>query len=131
MITYIKEAKKYEKKIIQKYITKCYILYGSAIIISYLTTTIFILGPIFLPISLPFYTEFPLSLNNTAVYIIIYFHQCFFAYQCSATVCLSIFGALLLWFVVIRFECLIVKIQNISNKDMMIICIKKQLQIRR
>ncbi|PBC25368.1 60S ribosomal protein L11 [Apis cerana cerana] len=131
MITYIKEAKQYEKEIIQKYVAKCYILYGSAIIISYLTTTIFILGPIFLPVSLPFYTEFPLSLNNTAVYIIIYFHQCFFAYQCSATVCLSIFGALLLWFVVVKFECLIVKIQNISNKDMMVICIKKQLQIRR
>ncbi|XP_031367569.1 odorant receptor 67a-like [Apis dorsata] len=131
MITYIKEAKQYEKEIMQKYVAKCYILYGSAIIISYLTTTIFILGPIFLPVSLPFYTEFPLSLNNTAVYIIIYFHQCFFAYQCSATVCLSIFGALLLWFVVIRFECLIAKIQNISNKDMMVICIKKQLQIRR
>lgn len=32
MITYIKEAKQYEKEIIQKYVAKCYILYGSAII---------------------------------------------------------------------------------------------------
>lgn len=131
MIKCVKEAQQNEIEIFSKYIEKCKIFYGSSIIFSYLTSTAFMLGPIILPISFPFDAEYPFHVNHSLVTIIIYIHQSLVGYQCSANVCASVFGALLLWFTVARFECLIVEFQKCTDIDMVIACVKKQVRLRR
>lgn len=131
MVNCVKQAQQSEIEIFYKYIEKCKIFYGSSLAFSYLTATAFMLGPAILPISFPLEAEYPFRVNDSLTTIIIYVHQSLVSYQCSANVCVSIFGALLLWFTVARFECLIVEFQKCSNVDMMIVCIKKQLQLKK
>ncbi|XP_026294838.1 uncharacterized protein LOC102655285 isoform X2 [Apis mellifera] len=131
MVNCVKQAQQSEIEIFYKYIEKCKIFYGSSIAFSYLAATAFMLGPAILPISFPLEAEYPFHVNESLITIIIYMHQSLVSYQCSANVCVSIFGALLLWFTVARFECLIEEFQKCSNIDMMIACIKKQLQLKR
>lgn len=131
MITYVKEAQQYEKKIFHKYIKKCYTFYGYSIVCMYLTGIAFIIGPAFSPVSFPADAEYPFQINYKLVKVIIYLQQTLVGFQCTAHVCLSVFGALLLWFTAARFECLAVELKKISNIYMLIDCIKKQLHIRR
>ncbi|XP_012348632.1 odorant receptor 4 isoform X2 [Apis florea] len=129
MMICVKEEQLYD--ILCIYIKKCNILYGGTIVLIYGTATVFVLGPIFLPISFPWGTEYPFQINYTTINIIIYVHQFFFTYQCAAHTCLSLFGALLLWFATARFECLIKELQKITSIDMLIVCLKKLLFLRR
>lgn len=131
MITYVKEAQQYEKKIFHKYIKKCYTFYGYSIVCMYLTGVAFIIGPAFSPVSFPADTEYPFQINYKLVKVIIYLQQTLVGFQCTAHVCLSVFGALLLWFTAARFECLAVELKKITNICMLIDCIKKQLHVRR
>ncbi|XP_017760966.1 PREDICTED: odorant receptor 24a-like [Eufriesea mexicana] len=131
LMTCVEEAKQYEKEILQKYIAKCEVFYGCCIIIIYITASGVLLGPIFLETPFPFEVEYPFSINYTLIYVIMYFHQFIAILQCTAHVCLSGFGALLLWFLAVRFECLAVDFQKCSDVNMMTDCIKKQLRLRR
>ncbi|XP_031370440.1 uncharacterized protein LOC102680919 [Apis dorsata] len=129
MMTCIKEMQLYE--IMCAYVAKYNIFYGGTIVLIYTTATVFILGPTFLPITFPWETEYPFQVNYTSRNLIIYMHQFFFTYQCAAHICVSIFVALLLWFTSARFECLIKELQKTTNIEMLIVCLKKQLLLRR
>lgn len=131
MITCIKEAQQYERKIFCKYIENCNIFYGSSLTITYVVVIIYIMGPIILPAPFPVDTEYPFHINSMIIKIIIYLQQSLLIFQCAGHLCISIFCALLLWFTAARFECLIVELQKITNIGMLIICIKKQLRLRR
>lgn len=131
MITYVKEAQQYEKKIFHKYIKKCHTFYGCSIVCMYLTGVAFIIGPAFSPASFPADAEYPFQINYKSVKVIIYLQQTLVGFQCTAHICLSVFGALLLWFTAARFECLAVELKKITNIGMLIICVKKQLHVRR
>ncbi|XP_031370442.1 uncharacterized protein LOC102680361 isoform X2 [Apis dorsata] len=128
MMTCVKEEQLH--KVLCMYVKKCNIFYGGTIILTYGAATVFVLGPTFLPISFPWETEYPFQINDTSRNII-YIHQFFFTYQCAAHICLSLFGALLLWFAAARFECLVEELQKITNIDMLIVCFKKLLLLRR
>ncbi|XP_016772783.1 uncharacterized protein LOC726834 isoform X2 [Apis mellifera] len=128
MMTCVKEEQLY--KVLCIYVKKCNIFYGGTIVLTYGAATVFVLGPTFLPISFPWETEYPFQINDTSRNII-YIHQFFFTYQCAAHICLSLFGALLLWFAAARFECLVEELQKITNIDMLIVCFKKLLLLRR
>lgn len=119
MIICIKAAQQYERKIFHKYIEKCYTFYASSITCTYLTTTVFIIGPAFSPSSFPIDAEYPFQINYTPVKTIIYLQQTLVSFQCAGHICISIFGALLLWFTAARFECLAVELQRITNIGML------------
>lgn len=119
MIICIKAAQQYERKIFHKYIEKCYTFYACSITCTYLTTTVFIIGPAFSPSSFPIDAEYPFQINYTPVKTIIYLQQTLVSFQCAGHICISIFGALLLWFTAARFECLAVELQRITNIGML------------
>lgn len=127
----VKHAQQYETEIFYKYIAKCDMFYGGAIVFTYLTATAFLLGPMIMPVSFPLDAEYPFRVNYTPVNVLIYVHQSVVSYQCSANVCLCIFGALLFWFTAARFECLAIEFEKSSNIDMLIACVEKQLRLRR
>ncbi|XP_071876980.1 uncharacterized protein [Bombus fervidus] len=131
MMTCVKETQQYEKEIFYKYITRCDMLCICTIVCMYATATGFSLGPAILPISFPADAEYPFRVNYTPMNIIIYAHQSILSYQCAAHSCVSIFGALLLWFTAARFECLAVELEKSTSINTLIVCIKKQLSLRR
>lgn len=131
MITCVKEAQQYERKIFCKYIEKCNIFYGSSLIFTYVVVIVYIMGPVVLPAPFPIDTEYPFHVNYTITKIIIYLQQSLLIVQCAGHACISILCALLLWFTAARFECLVVELQKITNIGMLIICIEKQLRLRR
>lgn len=131
MMIFIEEANQYEREIFCKYIEKCGKFCGVSIACMYMTAVCFALGPVFLPINFPLETEYPFRVNYTPVNIIVYMHQAFLNFQGVAHICLSMMGALLLWFAAARFECLAMEFQNCVNIPTLILCVKKQLRLRR
>lgn len=131
MLNCVKEAQQYEKQIYCKLVAKCSIFFGSSIVCIYLTSTVFSVGPAFTSASFPCDAEYPFRVNDTLVHVIIYVQQSIVCYQCAAHLCLSMFGALLFWFTAARFECLAIEIRQITNISMLIVCVKKQLYLRR
>lgn len=131
MMICIKEANQYETEIFCKYIEKCGKFCGVSIACMYMTAVCFSLGPVFLPIVFPLETEYPFRVNYAPVNVLVYMHQAFLTFQGVAHICLSMMGALLLWFTAARFECLAVELQNCVNIPTLIFCVKKQLRLRR
>ena len=131
MLYCVKEAQQYEKEIYNKLIAKSSIFFGNSMVCIYMTSTAFIIGPIFMPVPLPCDAEYPFRVNGTPMHVIIYMQQSIVGYQCAAHMCLCMFGALLFWFTAARFECLAVEMRQITNTSMLIVCIKKQLHLRR
>lgn len=115
MLNCVKEAHQYEREIYNKLIAKSSIFFGSSMVCIYMTSTVFLIGPIFMPASLPCDAEYPFRVNDTLVHVIIYVQQSIVCYQCAAHLCLSMFGALLFWFTAARFECLAIEIRQITN----------------
>ena len=131
MLNCVKKAQQYERKIYRKLIAKYSIFFGSSMVCTYLTSTAFSIGPAFMSTYFPCDAEYPFRVNYTAVNVIIYMHQVILSYQCAAHICLSIFGALLLSFAAARFECLAIELKRTTSISMLIVCIKKQLHVRR
>ncbi|XP_017760963.1 PREDICTED: uncharacterized protein LOC108551337 [Eufriesea mexicana] len=131
MEAYIKEAQEYEREIFYKYIEKSFTFYKGSILLSYTSATIFLLGSLVFPISLPLEVEYPFPINNTAVYVFLYFHQSLVIYQCTAHTCIVTFVALILWYTAARFECLAMQFDKVSDLDTMAVCIRKHLQLTR
>ncbi|KAK9304503.1 hypothetical protein QLX08_004134 [Tetragonisca angustula] len=105
--TSIREAKLHEREIFYTYLARCNVFYGSYI------------------------AEYPFDVNRTLVSVIVRAHQSIACCQCCAHVCLSVFGALLIWFTAARFECLAVEMQRSTDIVTMSICIGKQLRLKR
>lgn len=131
MVTCIKESQQFERDTFFDYITKCRLLYGCALTLMYSTAAVALLGPTVLPIPFPYDVKYPFNIDYTPTYVILYLQQSFFTFQCTAHVCLSGFGALLLWFSAARFENLAVEFQKCSDIDKIITCVNKQLHLRR
>ncbi|KAK1137625.1 hypothetical protein K0M31_002123 [Melipona bicolor] len=131
LMTYVKQAQQYERDIFCTYIDKCNRFYGGYIAVVYTTLIAFLLGPLIVPVPFPLDAEYPFSVNYTPVYVILYFHQAFICFQSAGHTCMSLFAALLLFFTVARFECLAMEFEKSRNIDMLIVCIKKQLYLRR
>lgn len=131
MVAYVKEAQHFEREIFNQYIAKCQTFYGGSMAIVYLTSSALVLGPVFSSSSFPFDVEYPFSVNNTLVYVVLFLQQCICAYQCCAHVCMSELGALLFWFIVARFDKLSLEFQESINFDTIIVCINKQIYLRK
>ncbi|XP_033177290.1 uncharacterized protein LOC100740831 [Bombus impatiens] len=97
----------------------------------YATLTFFIFGPLVLPIPTLVEVEYPFQVNYTPVNFIVYLHHSSACLAVTAHLCIGVFGALLMWFAAVRFECLVVEIQKTTNIRMLVVCIKKQLHLRR
>ena len=129
--TSIREAKLHEREIFYTYLARCNVFYGSYIAGTYSMVLICIYAPIIFPLSSIIHAEYPFDVNRTLVSVIVRAHQSIACCQCCAHVCLSVFGALLIWFTAARFECLAVEMQRSTDIGTMSICIGKQLRLKR
>ncbi|XP_033349667.1 uncharacterized protein LOC117233451 [Bombus vosnesenskii] len=131
MVKCVNEAQNFERDIFMAHIVKYNIIYVGYVVAIYATLTFFIFGPLVLPIPTLVEVEYPFQVNYTPVNFIIYLHHSSACLAVTAHLCIGVFGALLMWFAAVRFECLVVEIQKTTNIRMLVVCIKKQLHLRR
>lgn len=131
MVKCVNEAQQFEREIFIAHIVKCNVLYSAYVVAVYTSLTFFMFGPLVLPIPTLVNVEYPFEVNYTPVNIIIYLHHSSVCLTVTAHLCIGVVGALLMWFAAARFECLVVEIEKITNIRMLIVCIKKELFLRR
>ncbi|XP_033206987.2 uncharacterized protein LOC117166792 [Bombus vancouverensis nearcticus] len=131
MVKCVNEAQQFEREIFIAHIVKCNVLYSAYVVAVYTSLTFFMFGPLVLPIPTLVNVEYPFEVNYTPVNIIIYLHHSSVCLTVTAHLCIGVVGALLMWFAAARFECLVMEIEKITNIRMLIVCIKKELFLRR
>ncbi|XP_046836331.1 odorant receptor 67c-like [Vespa crabro] len=125
----IEQAAPYEKDILEKYVNRSAILHLSFTFGFYLAAMNIILGPIYLPQSLPNIITYPFDVEKHPIYEIIYFQQSLTALQVSACATIDCQIALLLWFAGARFEMLEIELSNTVDDYDLKRCIVKHYQI--
>ncbi|XP_060831775.1 uncharacterized protein LOC132916047 [Bombus pascuorum] len=131
MVKCVNEAQKFERDIFIAHIVKYNIIYVGYVVAVYASLIFFIIGPLVLPIPTLVEVKYPFQVNYTPVNFIFYLHHSSMCFTATAHLCIGVFGALLMWFAAARFECLVVEIQKTTNIRMLVVCIEKQLHLRR
>lgn len=122
---FVDKANDQEKIVMQKLIDKCWKFQFFMTCSYYLTTTAILIGPLVLPQKFPTDAIYPFSVENPVVSRIVYFHQCFVGYQCSAGMALDCQAALFIWFLSAKFELLGAKSKSVVNHDQLCHFVKK------
>ncbi|XP_074112969.1 uncharacterized protein LOC141536389, partial [Cotesia typhae] len=122
---FIANADKFERKILQKYVNKCWKFQLFVTIGSYFTTTIFLLGPLILPQKFPTAAAYPFSIENSIVAVMVYLQQSIGGYLAAAAVVLDCQMAVYLWYLCARFEGLILQMDYVEDQDQLRQFIKK------
>ncbi|XP_046836330.1 uncharacterized protein LOC124431948 [Vespa crabro] len=125
----VEQAAPYEKAILEKYVNRSAILHLSLTFGFYLAAVNIILGPIYLPQSLPNIITYPFDVEKHPYYEIIYFQQSLTALQASTSATIDCQIALLLWFAGARFEMLGIELANTVDEYDLKRCIVKHYQI--
>ncbi|XP_034179608.2 uncharacterized protein LOC117604050 [Osmia lignaria lignaria] len=125
------EAKTYERQVYQTYVHKYSTFYGASAIWFYLTASIIAIGTLFIPQPFPTNAEYPFPVDYQPLKSILFLHQWFFLYQCSAHVCINMLCALLMLFAAARFEILKVELREVKSSNELIDCVRKYYIARR
>ena len=128
----IEGAQRYESDIFHEYLARVNVLYGGYIVAMYIIAFVGLIGPLFLPIVHLIFAEYPFDVKNrTLVSAVIRTHQIITCHQICAHECVCLFGALLIWFIAARFECLMVELRRTTDIRMLAAFIEKQLRLKR
>lgn len=131
MENYIQQAKSEEKNIFQKYIDKCKLFYELTLSWIAISAIGIIFGPFLLPQPFPIEVQYPFYVGQQPLKTIIYLHHVMAVYQSYVQVCSNVFVAVLLWFVVARFEILSHQFRKVRSFSEFKICIQLHQQLLR
>ncbi|XP_076380228.1 odorant receptor 13a-like isoform X2 [Megalopta genalis] len=121
----LKNAKSYERCVFQRYVDTYSMFYGLASLWYYLSTTVVVFGSIILPQPFPAVSKYPFRVDYEPVRTIIFVQQAIVGFQCSATVCVNMFAALLILYTSARFEILMIDVKEATSVDALVMCVKK------
>ncbi|XP_076656707.1 uncharacterized protein LOC143361303 isoform X2 [Halictus rubicundus] len=127
----VKNAKSYERNVYQRYVDTYYKFYGLTAMWNYMSAMVVIVGSIFLPQPLPTISEYPFRVDYGLVRIVIFLHQAIVGLQCSASISLNMFAALLLLYAAARYEILMIDLRESTSIDALIACVKKYHAVTR
>ncbi|CAL7939839.1 unnamed protein product [Xylocopa violacea] len=125
------KASSYERHVFQRYVDKYSAFYGISAIWIYVTTSIVIVGTLFISDPFPTDAKYPFAVNFEPVRSIIFVHQALVGMQCAAHTAIAAFCALLLLFSAARFEILQLELQAVKDVASLINCIKKYRKVKR
>ncbi|XP_078052189.1 uncharacterized protein LOC144478295 [Augochlora pura] len=114
-----------ERCVYRRYINKYSKFYGLAALWYYVSSTVVVIGSIFLPQPFPTVSEYPFRVDYEPVRTIIFVHQAFVGYQCSAAVCVNMFAAVLILYAAARFEILMTDLKGATSYDALTACVRK------
>ncbi|XP_076656699.1 uncharacterized protein LOC143361300 isoform X3 [Halictus rubicundus] len=127
----LKNAKSYERNVYQRYVDTYYKFYGLTVMWYYMSATVVIVGSIFLPQPFPTISEYPFRVDYEPVRIVVFLHQAIVGFQCSASVSMNMFAALLLLNAAARYEMLMTDLREATSVDALIACVKKYHAVSR
>ncbi|XP_076284115.1 odorant receptor 13a-like [Lasioglossum baleicum] len=127
----LKNAKSYEKNVYQRYVNTYCRFYGLTVMWYYMSAMVVIVGSVFLPQPFPTISKYPFDVDNEPVRTIIFLHQAFVGFQCSATVSVNMFAALLLLFAAARYEIVMIDLRESTSIDALTMCVKKYYSVTR
>ncbi|XP_032684795.1 odorant receptor 4-like [Odontomachus brunneus] len=131
MESFVELANLEERVIFQNYINKCKLCYGTVMGCITFTMCAMLLGPFALDQTFPLEIKYPFDVERQPLKTIIYLHHALLIYQSYVQVCTNVFVALLLWFLVARFDILACKFRKIANASEFLICVKQHQQLLR
>lgn len=131
MESFVELAKLEEKVMFQYYINKCKFCYGTVMGCITFTLVAMLFGPLLLDQTFPLEIEYPFDVERQPLKTIIYLHHVVLIYQSYIQVCTNVFVALLLWFLVARFDILACKFREIANASEFAICVKQHQHLLR
>ncbi|XP_078047231.1 uncharacterized protein LOC144475317 [Augochlora pura] len=123
--TTFKNAKSYERRVFQRYVDTYSKFYGLTVLWYYVSPLVVVFGTIFLPQPFPTVSEYPFRVDYEPVRTIIFIHQAFVGFQCSAAVSVNIFAALLILYAAARFEILMMDLREANSIDALVLSVKK------
>ncbi|XP_053973003.1 odorant receptor 4-like [Hylaeus volcanicus] len=130
MTEFCTKAETIERCVLQRYVDKYSKFYGLSASWFYVTSSIFVVGTLFIDQPFPTDAAYPFAVDYEPVRTVIYLHQTYVFMQCSAMVCINMFVALLLLFTAARYEILMEELRVVQNVDMLIECLKKYYHVR-
>ncbi|XP_043461634.1 uncharacterized protein LOC122498116 [Leptopilina heterotoma] len=117
MIKVLKESNKTERKVIDYYVKKHFVLNLSLSLSGFSTALFFAFGPLLLSTPLPTDAKYPFSINSSFLMVIIHLHQSYTAFQVASGMSIDCLCASLLWFTAARFNILADDFQRVQNKS--------------
>nr|XP_033339137.1 uncharacterized protein LOC117227744 [Megalopta genalis] len=120
-----KSAKSYERRVFQRYVNTYAKFYGLAALWYYVSSAVVVFGSILLPQPFPTVSEYPFRVDYEPVRTIIFVHQAFVGFQCSAAVCVNMFAAVLMLYAAARFEILMIDLKEATSYDAFAVCVQK------
>ncbi|CAL1679890.1 unnamed protein product [Lasius platythorax] len=126
MIHFSELIEPHEDVIIQRYIDKCIIFYGSCLLVLYLcwAAAAFII-PFIMNQPFPIPIEYPFNVYYQPLKTIIYIHHVVVGLHLTAQICTNTFMSLLLWFASARFEILTEELRKTTDVYHLAKCIRK------
>ncbi|XP_076380239.1 uncharacterized protein LOC143259915 [Megalopta genalis] len=121
----------YERYVYQRYVHTYSKFYGLTVIWYYVSPLVVVFGSILLPQPFPAVSEYPFRVDYEPVRTIIFIHQTLVGFQCSASVSLNMFAALLILYAAARFEILTIDLREAASVDALVVCVKKYHAVSR
>ncbi|XP_043288489.1 uncharacterized protein [Venturia canescens] len=107
-----------EKRVLQSYVDKCWIFYGSITIVNYLGAVPVIFGPFVFPHQrFPTFAVYPFPVESGLTMYLVFLHQCFTGLQVSAAFTIDCQMALLMWFAGARLEILAKQAADVNDPE--------------
>ncbi|XP_011863392.1 PREDICTED: uncharacterized protein LOC105559592 [Vollenhovia emeryi] len=118
-----------EEIVIQRYIDKCFVLYGASLITFYLVTIVTVFLPAMTEQSFPTLAKYPFDVSYQPLKAIIYVQQSAVGFMVTGQLCINVYMALLLWFTAARFDILIEELKTVTNVYELCKCIKTHQEL--
>lgn len=131
MENFCKRATNDERIILQRYVDRYKYFHSFYILWSFLTTIFVICGPLYTAQTFPIHAIYPFSVKRHPYKDLIFFHQSFVGFQVSSGMAVDTQVALLLRYVVARFEILGNQFSNAKSDGEFDACIEKHNELLR
>ncbi|KAG5332393.1 OR22C protein, partial [Acromyrmex heyeri] len=130
IVNFCNVMKPHEEVVIQRYIDKCIIFYGTSIFIFYwFTFTAITVIPALEHQPFPTLAEYPFDVSYQPVKTIIFMQQSMAGIMVAGQLCMNVYMAMLLWFASARFEILTKELEKTANVYQLFKCIKKHQKL--
>ena len=121
----------HERRVFQQYVDKYAMYYAASAVWFYGTTVTVLIGTLFICDPFPTMAEYPFPVDSEPIRSIIFLQQSLAGLQCSSTMCINIFCALLMLFAAARFEILMNEMRTVDNVALFVKYVKKYYALKR
>lgn len=130
MEEFLKSCQPHERRILQKYVNRCWMFHGAISFMNYLSSITISMSPFVLADQpMPTFATYPFPISSGLTMYLIYIHQSIVGLQCSAGLTVDCQVALMMWFAGARLQIFAQEIKKTSDIKNYRFIIKKHQQL--